>query len=52
MDIITNDVMIEALSRGHAAALASEEMDEVYNLPSNVPRGHYLVTFDPLDWLV
>ena len=49
MDIITNDVMIEALSRGHTAALASEEMDEVYDLPKHIPRGHYLVTFDPLD---
>lgn len=49
MDIITNDVMIEALSRGHTAALASEEMDEVYHLPAGVPRGHYLITFDPLD---
>ena len=49
MDIITNDVVIEALSRGHTAALASEEMDEVYNLPKHIPRGHYLVTFDPLD---
>lgn len=49
MDVITNDVMIEALSRGHTAALASEEMDEVYNLPKHIPRGRYLVTFDPLD---
>lgn len=50
MDIITNDVMLEALERnGHTAALASEEMDEVYNLPAGTPRGHYLVTFDPLD---
>ena len=50
MDIITNEVFIEALeNNGHVAALASEEMEEVYNLAADKPRGHYLVTFDPLD---
>lgn len=50
MDIITNEVFIEALeNNGHVAAMASEEMDEVYNLPEGKIRGHYLITFDPLD---
>jgi len=50
MDIITNEVFIEALeNNGHVAALASEEMEEVYNLAADKPRGHYMVTFDPLD---
>lgn len=50
MDIITNDVFIEALeNNGHVAALASEEMEAVYNLPADKPRGQYMVTFDPLD---
>lgn len=50
MDIITNDVFIEALeNNGHVAALASEEMEEVYNLPAGKARGSYMVTFDPLD---
>ena len=50
MDVITNEVFIEALqNNGHVAALASEEMDEVYNLPEDKIRGNYLVTFDPLD---
>ncbi len=50
MDIITNEVMIEALeSNGHVAAMASEEMDDVYNLPAGKVRGNYMVTFDPLD---
>lgn len=50
MDVITNEVFIEALqNNGHVAALASEEMDEVYNLPEDRVRGSYLVTFDPLD---
>ena len=50
MDIITNDIFIEALeNNGHAAGLASEEMEEVYHLPADKVRGKYLVTFDPLD---
>lgn len=50
MDIITNDVFIEALENtGHVAAMASEEMEEVYNLPEGKRRGSYLITFDPLD---
>ncbi|MBD3618869.1 MAG: class 1 fructose-bisphosphatase [Chromatiales bacterium] len=50
MDIITNEVFIEALeNNGHVAALASEEMEDVYNLAADKPRGHYMVTFDPLD---
>lgn len=50
MDIISNDVFIEALeNNGHVAALASEEMETVYNLKEGKRRGDYLVTFDPLD---
>ena len=50
LDIITNEVFIEALSHnGHVAGLASEEMDEILELPKDAPRGHYLVLFDPLD---
>lgn len=50
LDIISNDLMIEALQHnGHIAALASEEMDEVYHLPDDSPRGRYLVLCDPLD---
>ena len=29
--------------------MASEEMDEVYAIPSQYPRGKYLLVFDPLD---
>ncbi|HDP88397.1 MAG TPA: class 1 fructose-bisphosphatase [Thioalkalivibrio sp.] len=50
MDIITNEVFIEALeNNGHVAGLASEEMEDVYNLAAGKPRGGYMVTFDPLD---
>ena len=50
LDIITNELMIEALRyNGHIAALASEEMDSVYHLPADAPRGKYLLLCDPLD---
>jgi fructose-1,6-bisphosphatase I len=29
--------------------MASEEMDDVYSIPAQYPRGKYLITFDPLD---
>lgn len=50
LDVISNDLMIEALQRnGHIAGLASEEMDEIHQLPDHAPRGNYLVLCDPLD---
>lgn len=50
LDIITNDVFTNTLMRGgQVAGLASEEMDEVYNLPAAARRGKYLVVYDPLD---
>ncbi len=50
MDIITNDVFIEALeNNGHTAGMASEEMETIYHLPADKPRGRYLVAYDPLD---
>jgi fructose-1,6-bisphosphatase I len=50
LDIITNDVFIEANEwSGHLAAMASEEMDDIYEIPKQYPRGKYLITFDPLD---
>jgi len=50
LDVITNDLMIEALQHnGHIAALASEEMDEIYQLPDGNRRGKYLLLCDPLD---
>lgn len=50
MDLIANDIFIDALqNNGHCAGMASEEMDDVLTIPDDKPRGHYLVTFDPLD---
>ena len=50
MDIITNDVFLQTNDwAGHLAAMASEEMEDIYQIPDGSPRGKYLLTFDPLD---
>jgi fructose-1,6-bisphosphatase I len=50
LDIITNDVFIKANEwGGHLAAMASEEMDDIYSIPAQYPKGKYLIAFDPLD---
>lgn len=50
LDVISNEVMIRTnLWAGHLAGMASEEMDEIIPIPSQYPRGKYLMTFDPLD---
>ena len=50
LDIITNDVMVDHLKwTGHLAAMASEEIEEIIQIPSQFPKGKYLICFDPLD---
>ena len=50
LDIITNDIMIEANQwGGHLAGMASEEEDDFYPIPPQYPVGKYLLVFDPLD---
>ncbi len=50
LDLITNDVMIKSNEwAGHLAAMASEEMEDVYPIPPQYPKGKYLLVFDPLD---
>ena len=50
LDLITNDIMIKQNEwAGHLAAMASEEMDDIYPIPENMPKGKYLLVFDPLD---
>src|SRR5699024_3246420 len=49
LDIISNEIMIEALERnGHIAALASEEMEGIHPMAAE-RRGRYLLLCDPLD---
>ncbi|MCX7276327.1 MAG: class 1 fructose-bisphosphatase [Burkholderiales bacterium] len=50
LDIIANEVLIEANEwGGHLAAMASEEMEDIYAVPNRYPQGEYLLLFDPLD---
>jgi fructose-1,6-bisphosphatase I len=50
LDVISNDVFIQSNEwAGHLAAMASEEMDDIYPIPAQYPKGKYLLTFDPLD---
>jgi fructose-1,6-bisphosphatase I len=50
LDVIANEVLIEANEwGGHLAAMASEEMEGVHQVPNRYPQGEYLLLFDPLD---
>jgi len=50
LDILSNEMFIQSTEwSGHVAGLASEEMDDIYMIPEEYPRGKYLLTFDPLD---
>ena len=50
LDVISNDMFIKANEwGGHLAGMASEEMDDAYQIPGQYPRGKYLLVFDPLD---
>ncbi len=50
LDVISNEVFIHRNEwSGHLAGMASEEMADPYQIPSQHPRGKYLLVFDPLD---
>ena len=50
LDVISNNMFISANEwGGHLAGMASEEMDDAYQIPKQYPRGKYLLVFDPLD---
>ncbi|MQY52305.1 class 1 fructose-bisphosphatase [Rhodocyclus tenuis] len=50
LDVLANEILLEANEwGGHLAAMASEEMEEPYPIPSRFPKGGYLLLFDPLD---
>ncbi len=49
LDEVANETLISSLGRrGHCAAIASEEMEEIKVLSTD-PRAKYVVVFDPLD---
>lgn len=50
LDVISNEILLEANEwGGHLAGMASEEMDNAYQIPGKYPKGAYLLVFDPLD---
>ena len=50
IDVLSNNYFLRANEwGGHVAGMVSEELDEVYTLPAQYPRGKYLLMFDPLD---
>ena len=50
LDVLSNDLFVRMNQwAGHLAGMASEEMDHPCQIPSQYPRGKYLLVFDPLD---
>ncbi|MGF7159866.1 fructose-1,6-bisphosphatase [Rhodoligotrophos appendicifer] len=50
LDVISNDILLEANEwGGHLAALASEEMEAIHPIPYRIPKGEYLLVYDPID---
>ena len=50
LDILSNEILLEANEwGGHLAAMASEEMETIHQIPNRYPKGEYMLLFDPLD---
>ena len=50
LDVVSNEIFVRMNEwAGHLAGMASEEMDEPRQIPTEFPRGSYLLVFDPLD---
>jgi fructose-1,6-bisphosphatase len=50
LDVLSNDIMIGQTEwTGCVAAMASEELEDLYAVPATHRRGRYLLVFDPLD---
>jgi fructose-1,6-bisphosphatase I/sedoheptulose-1,7-bisphosphatase len=50
LDIESNELFVRSAEwDGHVAGMVSEEIEDVYTLPPQYPRGKYLLLFDPLD---
>lgn len=50
LDIIANEIFIQTCEfGGQLCGMASEEMEDIYRIPAQYPRGRYLLVFDPLD---
>ncbi|GAB6035994.1 class 1 fructose-bisphosphatase [Fundidesulfovibrio butyratiphilus] len=50
LDVYANSVLIHRMERaGVLCAIASEENADIIQIPSQFPKGDYIVIFDPLD---
>jgi fructose-1,6-bisphosphatase len=50
LDVMANDIFLRTNEwGGHLGAMVSEELEAVYPIPAQHPRGRYLLAFDPLD---
>ena len=50
LDVLSNEILLEANEwGGHLAGMASEEMDNAYQITGKYAKGSYLLVFDPLD---
>jgi fructose-1,6-bisphosphatase I/sedoheptulose-1,7-bisphosphatase len=50
LDVLTNDVVIAQCEwGGQLAGIVSEELELVYQIPAEHPRGKFLLLFDPLN---
>lgn len=50
LDLMANDRFLRVNEwGGQLAGMVSGELDEPYPIPAEYPRGHYLLSFDPLD---
>jgi fructose-1,6-bisphosphatase I/sedoheptulose-1,7-bisphosphatase len=50
LDVISNEIFLRTTEwSGHVAGMASEEMEQPYQIPGAYARGKYLLVFDPLD---
>jgi fructose-1,6-bisphosphatase I len=50
LETLANEVMLQAgIATGHLAAMASEDMEGITQIPAGQQRGKYLLSFDPLN---
>lgn len=50
IEALANEVLLQTgIAPGHLAAMASEDMEGISQLPSGYQRGKYLLAFDPLN---
>ena len=50
LDEYANDTLVRTMEHGgHLSGMASEEVDDIIPIPDGLPKGDYLLLFDPLD---